>query len=208
MQLLYGTYNPAKLEIMRRWLVLPGLELLGLSSLPDPPPEPEETGATPLENARIKATAYRDATGMTTLSADSALYIQGLPEAAQPAVHARRRAGGRMGDEEMLAYYAALVHDLGGRALAQYRNALCIAFAQGGVAERFEEDIFSAPFYLVDTPHPARRAGFPLDSLSVEPQSGRYYYDLEEAHGDADLFRGEAYRNFVREALGLSDDTV
>ncbi len=203
MRLLYGTYNPAKLAAMRRSLVPLGVDLVGLRELSSPPPDAEETGESPLENARIKAIAYRDATGMTTLAADSALYLDGLPDERQPAAHARRANGHRMDDDEMIVYYANLAASLGGRAVARYRNALCIAFADGRVTDRFDDSVASAPFYLVDAPHPKRTPGFPLDSLSVEIRSGQYYYDLSTARADTDLVMEDGYCRFVREALGL-----
>ena len=38
--------------------------------------------------------------------------------------------------------------------------------------------IATEPFVLVAEPHPKRVEGFPLDSLSVDIGSGKYYYDL------------------------------
>lgn len=203
MKLLYGTYNPAKLAVMRRRLAHLHIELMGLTELSSPPPDVEETGDTPLENARLKAIAYRDATGMTTLSADSGLYLDGLPDAEQPAVHARRMRGTRMDDEEMIAYYAALARRLGGRATARYRNALCIAFADGRVVDVFDDSVASAPFYLADTPHARRTKGFPLDSLSVDIATGQYYFDLSESRADRDLAQQNGYGRFVQQALAI-----
>lgn len=204
MQLLYGTFNPAKLQSMRGYLEQLPLDLLGLFDLDHPPGDVEEAGGTPLENARLKAIAYRDATGMTTLSSDSALYLQGLADDLQPGVHARRTQGKRMTDDEMIEYYASLVRSVGGRATAQYRNALCIAFADGTVAECCDDTIASRPFYLVDRPHAKRVEGFPLDSLSVEIQSGRYYFDLQPSFWlEADVPYRVGYQQFVRKALGL-----
>jgi len=40
--------------------------------------------------------------------------------------------------------------------------------------------IATEPFILVAEPHAKRVPGFPLDSLSVDITTGRYYYDLEE----------------------------
>ena len=36
------------------------------------------------------------------------------------------------------------------------------------------------PFYLVNKAHPKMIKGFPLDSLSVDIQTGKYYNDLED----------------------------
>lgn len=203
MELLYGTTNPAKLAAMRRWLAGLPVTLLSLRDLANTPPGAEETGANPLENARIKALHYRHHTGKATVAADSGLYIEGLAEEKQPGAHARRQQGGRMDDEEMIGYYAALVASLGGRIKARYRNAMCVAFPDGRIVERFDDTIASAPFYLVNTPHACRTKGFPLDSLSVDIQSGQYYFDMETARAESDLMQENGYRAFLREALGV-----
>ena len=39
--------------------------------------------------------------------------------------------------------------------------------------------IATEPFVLVTKPHSKRVEGFPLDSLSIDIGSGKYYYDLE-----------------------------
>ncbi|MDL2317537.1 hypothetical protein LJC74_00395 [Eubacteriales bacterium OttesenSCG-928-A19] len=202
MRLLYGTYNPAKLAAMRSWLDMP-VSLIGLSELESLPADVEETGETPLENACIKARAYCRASGMLTLAADSALYLEGLSDAEQPAVHARRVGGTRMNDEEMIGHYAGLVHAHGGRMTARYRNGACVMHPDGRMLTRFDDSLASAPFYLVDTPHPQRTKGFPLDSLSVHIESGQYYYDLGDARMDADLPQRDGFRTFVREAIEM-----
>lgn len=203
MQLLYGTYNPAKLAMMKRHIGTLDVQLIALSDLAYPPPDVEETGVSPLENARLKATAYCKATGHVTLSADSGLYIDGLADAQQPGEHARRMQGARMDDEAMIGYYASLAASLGGKAVARYRNALCIAFPDGRTIERFDESVASRPFYLVEKPHAKRAAGFPLDSLSVDIESGQYYHDLGEGRLDGDLAQESGYCRFIRDALGL-----
>lgn len=201
--LVYGTYNPGKLASMRLLLSPLPIPLAGLSELPAPPEDVEETGKSPLENARLKAAGYRDATGYTTLSIDSGLYIDGLEDSRQPGEHARRLGDHRMDDEEMITYYAGLSASLGGRAVARYKNAVCIAFADGRMAECFDDTVASSPFYLVDTPHPRRTKGFPLDSLSVDMQTGKYYYDLENNRTYADLVQQRGILRFIREALGI-----
>lgn len=202
MQLLYGTYNSAKLASMRRMLSGLDITLIGLSELPSPPQDVEETGTSMLENARLKAVGYQAATGMTTLAADSGLYLEGVADALQPGYHPRRMQGHRMDDAEMTAFYAAIAADMGGRVKARYRNAVCIAFADGRVVDRFDDSVASTPFWIVDTPHPKRVEGFPIDSLSVEIQSNRYFYDIETRLLENDQSEEESgFCRFVREAL-------
>ena len=56
-RLLVATTNPGKLREIRGLLADAPVSLLSLADLP-PVEEPEETGATFAENARLKATYY------------------------------------------------------------------------------------------------------------------------------------------------------
>ena len=79
MEILLGTTNPSKVGYFER--VLEGLDVsfvtlrdLGITD------EPEECGATPEENARIKAAFYhRYAPQDAVICADSGLYFDALP---------------------------------------------------------------------------------------------------------------------------------
>ncbi len=174
MKLLYGTGNAAKLRAMRSRLHELDIELLSLQEMESAAPAVEEDGNTPLENAEKKARAYFRAFGIPVFSCDSGLYIQELPEKRQPAVHVRRVGGKELTDEEMIAYYASLAKQYG-RLTAHYENAICLVLDEQHIYRRV---INSAVFYLTDKPHPVRKQGFPIDTLSVDVKTGRYYYDL------------------------------
>lgn len=45
-----------------------------------------------------------------------------------------------------------------------------------------DESLETKPFIIVSEPHEKRVKGFPLDSLSIDIPSGKYYYDVEENH--------------------------
>lgn len=88
MRLLLATRNAHKLAEIRA--MLPGVELVGADAFPGVP-DPEETGATFEANARIKAEAWRDATGLPALADDSGLEVEALGGA--PGVRSARYAG-------------------------------------------------------------------------------------------------------------------
>ena len=188
MRLLYGTGNPAKLAAMREWLEPLGAKIIGLKDLEGEIPQVEESGATPLENARIKAAAYYEAFQMPVFSCDSGLYFDDVPDEAQPGVHVRTVGGRCLSDEEMTVYYAGLAKRYGkqGRLTARYKNAICFIKEEGRRYEAMEPSMESGPFWIADKRHPdgVRRAGFPLDSLSVDIRTGKYYYDLSEEQLD------------------------
>lgn len=91
MKLLIATHNPGKLREYAD--LLAGLPLTLIS--PDDlgvDLDVTESGATYLENARLKATAYSRATGLLTLADDSGLEVDILDGA--PGVHSARYALG------------------------------------------------------------------------------------------------------------------
>jgi XTP/dITP diphosphohydrolase len=199
MKLLYGTGNPAKLNTMRKALAGLGLELIGLKDLSMQFDDVEEAGSDPLENSIIKARAYAKHVDLPVFSCDSGLYIEGLPQSEQPGVNVRTVGGKRLSDDEMIEHYSAIARRLGGSAVAQYRNAICL-IAGGRMVTHFGADIASQRFVLTTVPHVKRIEGFPLDSLSVHLATGKYYYDLSRLEkGSTD----EGFRNFFLRHINL-----
>ena len=88
--LLVATTNPHKLREIRELLSDVPHDLVGLETLPDIE-EPEETGATFEENARLKARYYDRAAAIPhdlTVAEDSGLVIDALD--GEPGVHSAR----------------------------------------------------------------------------------------------------------------------
>lgn len=75
-RLLVATHNKGKLDEMRHLLTPFGVNVVGAAELSLP--EPEETGTTFVENARIKAHAAAKATGLPALSDDSGIEVDAL----------------------------------------------------------------------------------------------------------------------------------
>ncbi|HBM59946.1 RdgB/HAM1 family non-canonical purine NTP pyrophosphatase [Salipiger marinus] len=74
--LLVATHNAGKLEEITDLLQPYGIEVVGAKQMNLP--EPEETGTTFVENARLKAHAAAQATGLPALSDDSGIAIDAL----------------------------------------------------------------------------------------------------------------------------------
>lgn len=183
MKLLYGTGNPAKLASMKSRLANLDIELISLQDLKAEGktiPEVPEDGNTPLENARQKATAYYKAFRMPVFSCDSGLYFDNVPDEVQPGVHVRNVNGKCLSDEEMMEHYAGLVKQYG-NLTARYRNAICFVMDENHIYEAMEPSMESEKFIITDIPHSTiRKKGFPLDSLSIDIKTNKYYYDLPE----------------------------
>ncbi len=180
--LLFGTGNSSKLSTMRESLEGLDIELLSLRDMAKSPPDVDESGSSPLENARIKALAYYRYYGIPVFSLDSGLFFENVPDELQPGVHVRNIAGKHLSDNEMIAYYAALAREYGGRLTARYKNALCLVMSENEIYQSMDESLWGKAFYLTDTPHKRmHQEGFPLDRLSVDIASGEYYYDLPQS---------------------------
>lgn len=183
MKILFGTGNPAKFSSMKSRLAALDIELVGLHDLKKEGiaiPEVPENGNSPLENARQKAEAYYKALRMPVFSCDSGLYFDNVPDEIQPGVHVRMVNGICMSDEQMLDYYAGLAKQYG-NLMARYKNAICLVMDENRSYEAMEQSMESERFILTDRPHSKiRKKGFPLDSLSIDIRTGKYYYDLPE----------------------------
>lgn len=181
MKLLYGTGNPAKLSAMRRRLEMLNIELMGLNDMQAQGlviPNVTEDGNTPLENARKKALAYYEAFKIPVFSCDSGLYFENVPDDIQPGVNVRTINGKYLTDEEMLEYYTGLVQEYGD-ITAKYKNAICLVMDLEHIYEAMEESMESERFIITGKPYGSiRKKGFPLDSISVDIKTGKYYYDL------------------------------
>lgn len=210
-QLIYGTGNPAKIASMRRNLQGMPLEVVGLEeaakSMGITLPEIEENGDTPMENAVLKAKGYYRLFRRPVFSCDSGLYLwnhetgEMLPDEEQPGLHVRGRGLVRLTDDQLIEHMISLVHKYG-TIRAQYKNAICLVLEEAVVLESEEENLWGEPFLFTDVPHEKRVPGFPLDSISVEIKSGRYFYDMENEKQDV-VAADEGFKTFFKDAINM-----
>ncbi|MCL2171482.1 MAG: hypothetical protein FWB71_04955 [Defluviitaleaceae bacterium] len=205
MELIFGTTNKSKLRAMQMRLgkdASLGLEILGLGDIGAVDFAIPEIGASPLENARIKALAYFQALQRPVFSCDSGLFIDELEDSRQPGVNVRG-IGDYMSDDDAIAYYSALAAEMGGKMTARYKNAVCLILANGEIYEYMGDDISGHRFYMVAKPHHIRNEGFPLDSISVEIASGKYYFDIDDYANKWNPDEiDDGFINFFRRVLG------
>jgi XTP/dITP diphosphohydrolase len=85
-RLVIATHNPGKLKEMRELLEPFRVQAVAAGTLGLP--EPEETGASFRDNARIKADAAARASGLAAFADDSGLMVDALDGA--PGIHSAR----------------------------------------------------------------------------------------------------------------------
>lgn len=208
-ELIYGTGNPAKLQAMRRTLAGLPCQLVGLGQAAGREglalPEIEENGDSPLENARLKAGVYYDLFQKPVFSCDSGLYLWNqetgkmLPKELQPGIHVRGRGEKRLTDEELIERYTGLAREYG-PVLARYKNGICLIMDREHIYESMDETLWGEAFLFTDKPHARRVPGFPLDSISIDISSGKYYYDLEGDSQDS-VAAESGFRRFFEDVL-------
>ena len=202
MRILYGTTNKGKLQAMEKSVRQLNIEIIGLNDLNCKIPLIEECGRTPLENAEIKARAYFEAFHMPVFSCDSGLYFDELTDEEQPGIHVRRVNGKELNDDEMIQYYSTLAEKYGGKITGRYRNAIYFILDENHYYSSMDMSIATEPFVLVTKPHIKRVEGFPLDSLSIDIETGKYYYDIEVK--DVSTSVDDGVRKFFTDVLQLN----
>ena len=200
MKILYGTTNKAKIQVMKNAIESLDIELIGLGDMASELPSIIENGKTPLENAEIKAKAYYEAFHIPVFSCDSGLYFDELQEDEQPGLHVRRVNGKELTDDEMIEYYGSLAERHNGKITGRYRNAIYFILDENNHYSSMDMSIATEPFILVQKPHSKQRVeGFPLDSLSIDIATGKYYYDLDVKEVSTSVEDG--LRKFFEEIL-------
>lgn len=178
MRVLIGTTNPSKVKRFEKMLSGYNVEFLTLRDLAVTE-EPQETGNTPEENARIKAEFYGQYFDRVICN-DSGLYFEELDlhDPRQPGLNIRTPEGVRLDDEQMIGYYSTLVHSLGGQVTAYYLDGIAV-YNAGKITSFMEtgENIRPEMFYMIDKPSELRHEGWPLDSLSVNRNTKTLFVD-------------------------------
>jgi XTP/dITP diphosphohydrolase len=132
-KLLVGTNNRGKVREYEELLAnLPGAIKITFPAQEGLALEVEETGETFEANARIKALAYAQASGLPTLADDSGLEVDALDGA--PGVHSARYAGpGRSDADRYRKLLDVLDNTPTGQRSARFRCVVALALPDGTV---------------------------------------------------------------------------
>lgn len=180
MKFIYGTKNISKINHMKHILRDMHIEIESLGDVT----EPEEVGASILDNAKIKALHYYKQVGRPVFSCDSGLFFENVNPEDQPGKYIRRINGRSLTDDEMIDHYSQVAKKYGGHVIARYHNAICLVIDEDHIISYDGDDLNSEAFKIVEKPHSKRKEGFPLDALSVDIESGSYYDDLQDYVSD------------------------
>lgn len=186
--LLVATHNAGKLDEMRAMFAPLGVEVVGAAQMGLA--EPDETETTFVGNARIKARAAMEATGLPVLADDSGITVDGLDGA--PGVYTADWAETPNGRDFMQAMQRTW-DELEARGVpepraAQFRATLLMLWPDG------HEELFEgvAPGRLVWPPR--GQLGHGYDPVFVPEGGTRTYAEMTADEKNAISHRAEAFR--------------
>ena len=194
-RLVLATHNPGKVREMQALLSPYGIELVSAGDLGLA--VPEETEATFVGNATLKAMAAANGSGLTALSDDSGIEIAALDGA--PGVVSADWAG----SDKDFSRAMQRVHDsmvargaeFGAGALANFTSVLCLAYP-GDPAQCFEGKVFG---HLVWPPRGAN--GFGYDPIFVPDGHQRTFGEMTADEKHRISHRAVAFAKFADACL-------
>lgn len=185
-RLLIATTNADKLREIRALLAHAPVDLMALDAFP-PIPEPEETGGTFEENARLKARSYFAATGVTTIAEDSGLEIDALN--GEPGVRSARFL-------RPAATYPERFDEIFRRLDAHPALPRSARFVCAVAVVREGATVFETRGTIEGeiAPAPRGEAGFGYDPIFFYPPYGRTLAEVSQQDKLHVAHRGQAFR--------------
>lgn len=187
LRLVLATANPHKATEIRAILGAAGVAV-DLVPRPDDAPDVVEDAPDLLGNARLKAVALADATGLPALADDTGLEVDALD--GRPGVRSARYAGE---DGDAASNVAKLLGELASvppeRRTARFRTVVMVRWPDGGevVAEGVVDGVI--------TDAPRGGGGFGYDPVFVADEGdGRSFAEMDAGAKDAISHRGRAVR--------------
>jgi XTP/dITP diphosphohydrolase len=178
-RLVIATHNPGKLVEMRELLAPYGIDATSAGELGLP--EPDETGMSFRDNARIKAQAAAQAAGLPAFADDSGLVVDAL--GGEPGIYSARWAGPDKNFSRAMATIDDKLQERSATAPAQRKahfvSALCVAWPDGHV-EDFEAKVDGILVWP-----PRGEQGFGYDPMFLPDGYTRTFGEMssDEKHG-------------------------
>jgi XTP/dITP diphosphohydrolase len=169
----------------------PLITIRGLDEFPDLG-EIEETGATFLDNARIKARAVCAATGHMTVADDSGLEVDAL--SGGPGVHSARFSGPDATDERNNAKLLDALRNVDWNSRTARFRCVIVALAPSG-AELTADGAWEGRILTA----PRGRGGFGYDPLFLDEQSGMSAAEMNAGEKNRRSHRARAMARLLQD---------
>ncbi len=194
-----ASHNKKKIAEMRAILERFRIDIIGLDDFPGAP-EPEETGATFEENARIKALSALEFTGLPAIADDSGLVVDALD--GRPGVYSSRFAGPDADDAANNRLLLASLADTPPEArTARFVCVVALAMPDRGVR------LFRGETEGTILTSPEGAGGFGYDPLFLSRELGQSFGRAEPAAKNRVSHRARALEQLCS-ALAESDENA
>ena len=189
MKAVLASHNQKKMAEMRAILSELGIEVLSQADV-GVDMEPEETGTTFEENARIKAKAVMEATGLPAIADDSGLVVEALN--GEPGVYSARYGGEGLDDA---GRWQLLLKNMEGKEdrACKFVSVICCAFPDGS------QLMARGECHGVVAQGPKGEGGFGYDPIFWLPEKGKSMAELPPEEKNSISHRGNALRVFKEE---------
>jgi XTP/dITP diphosphohydrolase len=187
---LIATNNEHKLAEIKHILAPLGIEGVSLKEA-EAKSDPEETGTTFEDNARIKAMSGMIETGLPTVADDSGLMVDALHGA--PGVFSARYAGENATDKDRIDKLLYEMRDVpAGARSARFVCEICCVFPDGNIINAHGECEGDIAF------EPKGTGGFGYDPVFIEKTTGKSFAILAGEEKDRLSHRGKALEVFAK----------
>jgi XTP/dITP diphosphohydrolase len=198
-RLVIATHNPGKLAEMRGLLVPYGIDAISAGELGLP--EPDETGMTFRDNARIKAQAAANAAKLPAFADDSGLAVDAL--GGEPGIYSARWAGPDKNFRHAMATIEEKLTERGDttqeRRKAHFVSALCVAWPDGH-REEFEARVDGVLVWP-----PRGDQGFGYDPMFLPDGHSRTFGEMSSDEKHELPPRGKGLSHRARAFLKLAE---
>lgn len=192
-RLVIASHNPGKIEEIKSLLEPYGLQVVGAAELHLP--EPEETGRSFAENARIKAETAVSRSGEPALADDSGLCVAALDGA--PGIYSARWAGP---GKDFRAAMARVESELKAKGTRDMRAWFVCALALAVLGQ--ETEIFEGHVFGTLTFPPRGNKGFGYDPIFVPEGYRQTFGEMDPDAKHAMSHRAKAFAKLVQSVFG------
>lgn len=187
-RLVIASHNKGKVREMGELLAPFGIETISVAELGLP--EPDETGTSFIENAKLKAVAAANASGMLALSDDSGLEIKAIGGA--PGIHSALWGGPDKDFNLAMAMVEDAIRKRGATDMtANFTCALALA-EPGGKCQAFEGKVFGK---IVFPPRGTR--GFGYDPIFIADGETLTFGEMDPDAKHAISHRARAFEKLM-----------
>lgn len=194
-EILFATNNQGKVRELKEAFKTAGVDLdIKTNADLDNPPHVAETGKTFEANAKLKAHALAEYSGLATIADDSGLMVDALDGA--PGVRSARYAGEAHNDAHN---NAKLLAELGGvpeeKRTAKFNTTIVVS-----MPDHFDQDlVVSGQCEGRIMPGPRGEDGFGYDPLFYVPEKGKTFAQMTIDEKNEISHRGRAIEKLLKE---------